>query len=108
MAVGIYGNKTLASVDFNDLDILYSFAQDRNSLPTQLVPLFNSVTSNEFKNIIGSSGIYSLRLPASVFNQLGFYTVLIQPKQFITTLQSCSYVISSTDQELSISKRGVV
>lgn len=109
MAVGIYGSKTLSDVDFNSVDIFYAYSPDRNSLgDTQFSPLFNSITNNEFRQILGSSGGYKLRLPASVFNKLGFYVVLIKPKSFETTIVDCSYVVTSTDQEIQISKKGIV
>lgn len=109
MAVGIYGSQTTASVDFNDVDIFYAYSPNRETLgDTQFVPLFNSITNNEFRKITGADGAYKLRLPASVFNKLGFYLVLIKPKSFETTIADCSYVVTSTDQELQISKKGIV
>jgi hypothetical protein len=109
MAVGIYGNKKLADVDFNDVDIFVAYSPNRESLgDTQFVPLFGSITNNEFRKMLGADGGYKLRLPASVFNKLGFYMVLIKPKSFDTTIIDCSYVITNTDQELQISKKGIV
>lgn len=109
MAVGIYGNKKLSDCDFNDVDIFYAFSPDRVSLGnTQFVPLFNSITNNEFVKMLGADGGYKLRLPASVFNNLGFYLVLIKPKSFDLTIADCSFVVTNTDQELQISKKGIV
>jgi len=109
MAVGIYGNKKLADIDFNDVDIFYAYSPNRESLgDTQFVPLFNSITNNEFRKMLGADGGYKLRLPASTFNKLGFYLVLIKPKTFETTIADCSYVVTNTDQELQISKKGIV
>ena len=109
MAVGIFGNKKLADADYNDTDIFYAYSPNRESLgDTQFVPLFNSITSNEFRKMLGSDGGYKLRLPASVFNKLGFYLVLIKPKSFETTIVDCSYIITSTDEEIQISKKGIV
>lgn len=109
MAVGVYGNKKLADITFNDCDIFYCYGANREVLgDTQFVPLFNSITNNEFRKLTGADGGYKLRLPASVFNQLGFYLVLIKPKSFETTIVDCSFVVTSTDQELQISKKGIV
>lgn len=109
MAVGVYGSKRLSDADFNDVDIFYAYAEDRTTLgDTQFVPLFNSITNNEFRKMLGADGGYKLRLPASVFNQLGFYLVLIKPKSFDTTIVDCSYVVTNTDQEIQISKKGIV
>jgi len=109
MAVGIYGNIKCANVDFNDLDVLYAYSPDRESIgDTQFLPLFNSVTNNEFRKMLGGDGGYKLRLPASVFNRLGFYTILIRPKTFQTQIVDCSFVITNNDQEIQISKKGIV
>jgi hypothetical protein len=109
MAVGFYGNRKLADVDFNDLDIFYSYAINRETVgDTQMIPLFNSVTNNEFRKMLGVDGSYKLRLPASVFNKLGFYLVLIRPKAFETTIQDCSYVVTNDANEVQISKKGIV
>jgi len=109
MAVGIYGSKRLSDCDFNDVDIFYAYSPGRESLgDTQFVPLFNSVTNNEFRKLLGADGGYKLRLPASVFNKLGFYMVLIKPKSFEVSIADCSYVVTNTDQELQISKKGIV
>lgn len=109
MAVGIYGSKRLSDCDFNDVDIFFAYSPNRESLgDTQFVPLFNSITNNEFKKMLGADGGYKLRLPASVFNKLGFYLVLIKPKSFSTTIVDCSYVVTNTDQEIQISKKGIV
>jgi hypothetical protein len=109
MAVGIYGNRKLSDVSESDVDIFYAYSPDRNTLgDTQFVPLYNSVTTNEFRKMLGADGGYKLRLPASRFNQLGFYTVLIKPKSFETTILDCSFIVTNTDQELQISKKGII
>lgn len=109
MAVGIYGSKKLADCDFNDVDILYSFSPTRDELGDfQLNPLFSNVTNNEFRKFLGGDGAYKLRLPATVFNQLGFYVILIKPKSFETEIVDCSFVVTSNDQEVQISKKGIV
>lgn len=109
MAVGTYGAVKLADVDFNDVDVLYAYSENRESLgDTQFQPLFNSVTNNEFRKMLGGDGGYKLRLPASVFNRLGFYMILIRPKVFQTEIIDCSFVITNNDQEIQISKKGIV
>jgi len=109
MAVGTYGTVKLADVDFNDVDVLYAYSPNRESLgDTQFLPLFNSVTNNEFRKMIGGDGGYKLRLPASIFNRLGFYMILIRPKTFQTEIIDCSFVITNNDQEIQISKKGIV
>lgn len=109
MAVGTYGSVKLADADFNDVDVLYSYSLDRETLgDTQFQPIYNSVTNNEFRKMLGGDGGYKLRLPASIFNRLGFYLVLIRPKVFQTEIVDCSFVITNNDQEIQISKKGIV
>lgn len=109
MAVGTYGTIKLSDADYNDLDVLYCYSPDRESLgDIQFTPLFNSVTNNELRKLIGADGGYKLRLPASVFNKLGFYMILIRPKTFQTTIADCSYVVTNNDTEIQISKKGIV
>lgn len=109
MAVGTYGAVKLADVDFNDVDVLYAYAPNRESLgDIQFQPLYNSVTNNEFRKMLGADGGYKLRLPANIFNRLGFYLIQIRPKIFQTQIVDCSFVITNNDQELQISKKGIV
>ena len=109
MAVGFYGNVKLADCDFNDIDIFYSFSPNRETLgDAQMIPLFDSVTNNEFRKMLGVDGSYKLRLPAAIFNQLGNYLVLIRPKTFETTIVDCSYVVTNNNSEIQISKKGIV
>jgi hypothetical protein len=109
MAVGTYGAVKTADVDFNDVDVLYAYSPDRESVgDTQFIPLFNSVTNNEFRKMIGGDGGYKLRLPASIFNKLGFYMILIRPKIFQTEIVDCSFIVTNNDQEIQISKKGIV
>ncbi|MEK6829309.1 MAG: hypothetical protein AABY15_04215 [Nanoarchaeota archaeon] len=109
MAVGTYGAVKLADVDFNDVDVLYAYSPNRESLgDTQFQPMYNSVTNNEFRKMLGGDGGYKLRLPASIFNRLGFYMILIRPKVFQTQIVDCSFVVTNNDQEIQISKKGIV
>jgi len=109
MAVGTYGSVKLADCDFNDVDVLYSYSPNRESLgDVQFKPLFNSVTNNEFRKMLGGDGGYKLRLPASIFNKLGFYLLQIRPKIFQTEIVDCSFVITNNDTEIQISKKGIV
>jgi hypothetical protein len=109
MAVGFYGNVKLSDCDFNDVDIFYSFSPNRETLgDAQMIPLFDSITNNEFRKMLGVDGSYKLRLPAAIFNQLGNYLVLIRPKSFETNIVDCSYVVTSDQNEIQISKKGRV
>lgn len=109
MAVGIYGNTKLADVDFSDVDILYSFSPSRETIgDTALQPLFSSITDADLKKMIGADGLFKLRLPATVFNQIGFYTVVVKPKTFETTIQDCSFIVQANNTNVTISKKGII
>jgi len=109
MATGIYGSVKLANVTFDDVDILFAFAKDRETIgDVQMQPLYNSITNNEFRKLIGADGVYKLRLPATTFNKLGFYTILVKPKSFQTEIINCSFVVTNDANGLQISKKGIV
>lgn len=109
MAVGLYGVNKLADVSIDDVDILYAYSASREEVgDIQLRPLFNSITNSDFRKLIGADGMYKLRLPASVFNKLGYYSILIKPKTFQTTILDCSYVVTNDNNQLNISKKGIV
>ena len=109
MAVGLYGTKKLADITAEDADILFAFSPTREQVgEATFQPLYNSVTENDLLKMIGADGMYKLRLPASTFNQTGFYSVLIKPKTFQTTIRDCSYVVTENEAGVQISKKGIV
>ena len=109
MSIGIFGTKKLADVTNDDVDILYAFSPSKEALgEISFRPLFDSITDADLKKMLGADGVYKLRLPADKFNQLGFYSVLIKPKTIETVIQDCSYVVSSDDNNIKISKKGIV
>jgi len=102
MAVGIYGITRPADVSVDDIDIYYNYIPNRETNndtiykldATQLLT-YNYLPDDEKlfdegvdRNIL--EGLYNLRLPASVFSQLGIYTIYIKPKSFYTTVLDCS------------------
>lgn len=99
MAVGIYGITRPADVSIEDIDIYYNYTPNRETSnntiykldATQLMsynylPTDEQISGNE--NLL--EGLYNLRLPASVFGQLGIYTIYIKPKRVVTTIIDCS------------------
>ena len=79
MATGNYGTIRPADVSIDDVEIFYSYTPNRESLTTVelqsldpaevLIPANNPNNVNE---IFG--GLYTLKLPTSVFGSKGFYT----------------------------------
>lgn len=109
MAIGIHGTKKLADINVDDVDILYAFSPNRESVgDSEMRPLYTNITNVDFKKLIGTDGIYKLRLPSSIFTELGFYTIQIKPKAFETTILDCSYVVTSDNNAIQISKKGIV
>lgn len=103
MATGIYGTVRPADVDIDDLDVYYSFAPNRDTAATTFLRLNASDVISEVKiptdeqesgeeNLL--EGIYNLKLPSTVFNQVGIYTIYIRPKVIRIDIQDCG-VLSS-------------
>lgn len=109
MSLGTFGSKRLANVNSNDVDILYAFSPSKEVVgDLVLKPLYNSISPADFQKMFGSDGLYKLRLPASVFKDLGFYTVLVVPKTFETQILDCSFVVSTVANQVEVSRRGIV
>jgi len=109
MAVGFYGSKKGSDVDFNDCDILYAYSPSRNEVgDLQFSPLFNNVTNSEIRKIFGADGLFKLRLPANIFNKLGFYSVLVKPKSFEINIVDCSFIVQTQDDDIQVSKKGII
>jgi len=103
MAIGTYGITRPADVSIDDIDMYYNYTPNRETSNDVIYTLnaselltYNYLPTEE--QIIGNEnlleGLYNLRLPASVFSQLGIYTIYIKPKKVITTIIDCS-VLSS-------------
>lgn len=103
MATGNYGTVRLADVSPSDVEIILNYTPSRdltsnfilkklNSLEL-LQPYFNNSsiggTTNE---ILG--GMYNLKLPATEFNNIGIYNLLIRPVQIRTEIFDCGVLQS--------------
>jgi hypothetical protein len=102
MATGNYGTVRPADVAVEDVEILYSFSENRgqttqttliNLDPTQvLIPTDDPNYSNE---ILG--GMYTLKLPTKDFTAKGYYNIIIRPKQIRTKIVACGVLSASPD-----------
>ena len=103
MAIGTYGTVRPADVSLDDIDMFYTYSPDRETLANEVfrlnatellsysnLPEDDQIEGNE--NIL--EGLYNLRLPATIFNQLGIYTIYLRPKVQVATIVDCS-VLSS-------------
>jgi len=97
MAIGIYGSIRSSDVSVSDIDIFYTFTPNRETLSLDtfrlqadqvltelLLPIDEEISGEE--NLLG---LYNLTLPATIFNQLGFYTIYIRPKTIKTSIIDC-------------------
>lgn len=95
MAIGIMGTVRPADVNLNDISIYYNYTPNRQTsnniiyslVPSEVLsynylPQTEQVTGNE--NLL--EGLYNLKLPATIFNQLGIYTIYIKPKTYSTVI----------------------
>jgi hypothetical protein len=109
MSVGIYGTKKLADVTADEVDVLYTFSPDRESVgETSFKPLYDTISESDLLKMLGADGMYKLRLPANVFTELGFYSVLIKPKTFKLKILDCSVVVTEDEIGVQISKKGII
>jgi len=103
MAIGTYGVVRSADVNINDISMYYNYIPNRETLSNIIYPLnpveilsYNYLPDNEqiadSENLL--EGLYNLKLPATIFNQLGIYTIYIKPKTYTTVIIDCS-VLSS-------------
>ena len=102
MATGNYGTIRPADVSVEDVEIFYSYTPNRESLTdVELLPLdpaqvlIPASNPNNVSEIFG--GLYTLKLPTSVFGTKGFYTIIIRPKQIRTTIQDCGVLVDNQD-----------
>lgn len=98
MALGTYGITRPADMAPQDVEIIliYTPSRDFTSNPIIkkldaeqiLTPYFNNTsTGGNINEILG--GLYNLKLPATEFNRIGIYTLMIRPIQIRTTLTDC-------------------
>jgi hypothetical protein len=103
MALGVTGIIRPSTVDLADIEVLYSFTPDRITKPDVFSFL---VTENVLEKrfvALGSSqvlqGMYTLKLPSDVFKEVGYYTIMIRPKQISTTILDCGVLSQLPDQK---------
>ena len=104
MAISTYGVVRPSDVNINDISVYYTWSSNRES-PASTVRLIENPTEvlsyntlPDSEQIVGDEnlleGLYNLKLPATIFNQLGIYTIYLKPKSFPAIIVDCS-VLSS-------------
>lgn len=90
---GIYGTVRPADVSPNDVEIFYSYAASRGvqSGPLTKIPnasdvllKVNNPNTNQTFEMFG--GMYTLKLPVSIFSTVGIYTIIIKPIEIRTSI----------------------
>lgn len=103
MSIGTYGNIRPADVDVSDIDMFYTYAPNRETEATEVIRLNpveliseHTIPTDEATGNTSSllEGLYNMKLPATIFNQLGIYTIYIKPKTFTIDIKDCG-VLSS-------------
>jgi hypothetical protein len=112
MATGIYGITRSADVSIEDIDMYYNYTPNRQTNNIDVIKLNpvellsysylpatdpNAIpvsTPSLAENTNVLEGLYNLRLPATIFNNLGIYTIYIKPKLILSTIVDCG-VLSS-------------
>lgn len=104
MALGVTNIIKPATVDLADIEVLYSYTADRITKPTSFIKVENAsdIIEQRFINETSKTalqGMYLLKLNAQVFNSVGFYTLIIRPKQITTTILDCGILSQLPDQK---------
>jgi len=106
MAIGNYGIVRPSDVDVNNINVYYNYTPNRETLTPEIYSLnanevltYNYLPADEQLVAVNANanileGLYNLLLPATVFNQLGIYTIYLKPKVIPTVVIDCS-VLSS-------------
>ena len=97
MATGTYGIVRPADVTPDDVEIFYTFTTSRDKQSSNLIKISNpndvlikANNPNRTQSGIGGfemfGGLYTLKLPVSLFSAKGIYTIIIKPIEIRTTI----------------------
>ena len=105
MATATYGTIRPSNVSPSDVDIFYTYTPSRDIPPqtpvrildaTNFLTQFNTpLVNNGTQPIL--SGLYNLNLSADLFSAKGYYTIMIRPKQFYSTIFDCGVLSAYPD-----------
>lgn len=98
MAIGTYGITRPSDVDVDDVEIYYNYTPNRQTDNNDMIKIEENILDYCYlpddEQISGQEnlleGLYNLRLPASIFSQLGIYTIYIKPKITAIDVMDCS------------------
>ena len=107
---GVYGTKIGSYVKASDIDIFYSYSPSRNSQDAleaiykkvdNVDSWFKTATFNDLEQLNRHDdiieGLYNLNLPSNIFNQKGYYTIYIKPKELYAKITDIGTLSSYPD-----------
>jgi hypothetical protein len=93
MATGTYGIVRPADASQEDMEVFYTFTESRDKIGGELIKIQNPNdvlikvrnpnTSSSFEMF---GGMYTLKLPTSIFSSKGIYTIIIKPIEIRTKI----------------------
>lgn len=103
MALGITGIIRPSTVDLTDVEVLYSYSADRITSPSPFSLLnTNNILQKRFVSDTSKKvlqGMYTLKLPSDTFDKVGYYTIMIRPKQITAKILDCGVLSQLPDQK---------
>lgn len=103
MAVGTYGVQRESDINISDIEMYYNYSPSRENFSTEFFSLDPTEVLTELQlpatqqlpgreNLL--AGLLTCKLPANIFNAVGFYTLYIRPKSIYLAISDCG-VLSS-------------
>lgn len=98
MSVGTYGITRAADVPLSEIDMFYTYMSNREtqSLTTVRLTPTDLLTEHQIpddEQISGGEnlleGMFDLKLPATIFNNLGIYNIYLRPKVRTISISDC-------------------
>jgi len=100
MSIGVTGAIRSSDVSIDDISVYYNFVSNREtsntlmvSVPSASVLEYCTISTTDSEYVSGMEnlieGMYNLKLPASIFNQKGIYTIYLKPKSYIIPILDC-------------------
>ncbi len=106
MSVGVYGIGRASDVLIDDVDIFYNYAINRSvdnlemyrldaNEVLQEIELPEDENDGENDNLL--EGMYNLKLPSTIFNEIGIYTIYLKPKSFRCKINDCGVLTTMSN-----------
>lgn len=106
MNTGVYGTRIGANVTSADIDVFYSYRENRNTdgednnvfkrLPSDIITQATATKDGEMTDGV-LEGLYNIKLPLQYFNKSGIYTVYIKPKEIKLSISDVSVLAAYED-----------